>query len=141
MGRRVVNAQVTTASEAVAIAGDYSQITRATFLLVVSAAATDAIDTFDLFLQFSPDGGTTWQDFVHFTQVLGNGGAKKYLASWQAGIAPGTLMAAPTDGTLAAGVRQGPIASAIRAKAVVVDADANASFTWSLWCDAPEYGQ
>lgn len=138
--RALIAARVTTASETVTLAGDYSGVPRASFLLSVTAAATDVGDTFDLYLQFSPDGGTTWQDFIHFTQVLGNGGAKKYLAAWQATVAPSSLLAAPQDGALAAGVRQGPIGTTIRAKAVVVDANADASFTWSLYMDAPEIG-
>ena len=105
----------------------------AVFLLSITAAATDVGDTLDVYLQHSPDGGTTYDDFAHFTQVLGNGGAKKYLASWAHWVTAESEMKAPADGGLAAGVLQGPVGSTWRIKWVVVDAGtANASFTFSV---------
>lgn len=105
----------------------------AVFLLTVSAAATESGDTLDLYVQHSPDDGTTWDDFIHFTQVLGNGGAKKYIATWLRDAPPESEIKAPADGALAAGVLQGPVTPLWRAKWVVVDSGtANASFTFSL---------
>lgn len=107
------------------------------FLLDVTAAATDVGDTLDVFLQgYVGLSGSTdlWQDFIHFTQVLGNGGAKRFLATWMRGVAPASLLAATVeDGALAAGVRQGPIGERVRVKWVIVDAGTvNASFTFSV---------
>jgi len=105
----------------------------AAFQLTVSAAATDVGDTLDVYIQSSVDGGTSWDDFVHFTQVLGNGGAKKFLAFWTSAMAPETEQAAPADATLAAGVKQGPVGSLLRIKWVLVDAGTqNASFTFRV---------
>ncbi len=42
-------------------------------LLALSDAAVAADDTLDVYVDSSPDGGTTWVNFVHFTQILGNG--------------------------------------------------------------------
>lgn len=110
------------------------------FLLTVSAAATDASDTLDVYIQHSPDGGTTYDDFVHFTQVLGNGGAKKYIATWFRDITPESDMKAPADTALAAGVLQGPIGSTLRVKWVVVDSgNADQSFTFKVEAN-PLYG-
>ena len=39
----------------------------ATFILNVTASNTPT--TLDVYLQTSPDAGTTWYDFAHFTQV------------------------------------------------------------------------
>ena len=103
----------------------------AEFLLTVSAAATAAGDTLDVYVQASCDHGLTWDDMVHFTQVLGNGGAKKYLARWQGMIAPTTALAAPQDAALSAGVAQGPHGSLWRAKWVIASASAP-SFTFSV---------
>lgn len=47
--------------------------------LNVTAAATEASDTLDVFIDGSLDGGVTWINIMHFTQVLGNGGAKKFI--------------------------------------------------------------
>lgn len=100
------------------------------FMLNVSAAATAAGDTLNVYIQASADNGTTWDDFVSFTQVLGNGGAKKFMARWSTmGGAPTVAMAAPAIATLAAGsVQQGPHGTLWRVQSVVVSATA-ASFT------------
>lgn len=103
------------------------------FLLTVSAAATESGDTLDVYVQHSPDDGTTWDDFIHFTQVLGNGGAKKFIATWYRDVTPESELKAPADASLAAGVLQGPISPTLRVKWVVVDASTdNASFTFSV---------
>lgn len=119
-----------------AIAHSLARGGRATLQLTVSAAATDVGDTLDVYIQHSVDGGTTWDDFVHFTQVLGNGGAKKFLAAWSSTITPTTALGAPADGALAAGVKQGPIGPQIRVKWVVVDADVDGSFTFGIKAQA-----
>ena len=51
-----------------------------TFLLSVTAAATEVGDKLNVYIQSSPDSGTTYDDFIHFTEVLGNGGAVKHIA-------------------------------------------------------------
>ncbi len=43
--------------------------TLATILLTLSAKTMDASTTLDISLQYSPDGGTTWDDIAHFTQI------------------------------------------------------------------------
>jgi len=112
----------------------------AIFQLAVSAAATESGDLLDVYVQHSPDDGTTWDDFIHFTQVLGNGGAKKYIATWLRDVTPESEIKAPADAALAAGVLQGPIAPLLRVKWVIVDASTqNASFTLSLVVN-PIYG-
>lgn len=109
------------------------QLLAASFQLTVSAAATDVGDTLDVYVQHSVDGGTTWDDFVHFTQVLGNGGAKKFLAQWLRDVSAESELKAPADASLAAGVLQGPTGPAWKLKWVIVDASTqNASFTFSV---------
>lgn len=121
------------ASGTATVTGDMSRFESAVFLLIVSAAATDVGDTLDVYLQSSADGGTTWNDFVHFTQVLGNGGAKTFVAGWQGRVTAETELGAPADGALAAGVLQGPVGDRWRVKWVIVDtAGANASFTFKV---------
>jgi hypothetical protein len=100
-----------------------------TFLLQLTAAATLAGDTLDVFLQHSPDG-TLWDDFLHFTQMLGNGGTKNFLAYWNALAVPANALRAPGDGVLAAGVRQGPAFNNWRCKAVSVG---TGSFTFAIF--------
>lgn len=56
------------------------------FALDVSAAQTDAGDTLDVKIQTKLDG-TNWIDVVHFTQLAGNGGAKRHVAKLMADTA------------------------------------------------------
>ncbi len=51
----------------------------ATFMLNVISATTEAGDTLDVFIDLSLDT-VTWFNGIHFTQVLGNGGAKIFVA-------------------------------------------------------------
>lgn len=102
-------------------------------MLNVTAAATEIGDLLDVWLQESPDEGTTWNDIIRFTQVLGNGGAKKYIAKLNCEVAAETEMAAPSDAAISAGVVHGPICPFIRAKWTITDAGAdNASFTFAI---------
>jgi hypothetical protein len=124
-------ARTTSSTAAVVVPVDLVQ--SAVFQLTVSAAATDAGDTLDVYLQHTVDGGTTWDDFAHFTQVLGNGGAKKFLASWSRVPTPESELKAPADAALAAGVLQGPVGPTWRVKWVIVDAGTvNVSFTFAV---------
>lgn len=105
----------------------------AEILFDVTAAATDGADTLDLYIDCSPDGGTTWLNTVHFTQVLGNGGVKQFFATLNVAGATGTaIVAAGSDLTTAPDIRHF-IGNAMRARYVIVDSgDANQSFTFSV---------
>jgi hypothetical protein len=113
--------------------GGFSQITSAVFQLTVSVAAAAAGDTLDVYIQHSVDGGSTYDDFVHFTQVLGNGGAKKFLAFWSGMVVPETELGAPTDATLAVGVKQGQVGSTWKTKWVI--AGSTPAFTFKVDAD------
>lgn len=123
--------QTTSGSSVLTAPVHIERLKAAAFLLTVSAAATAAGDTLDVYLQSSIDGGTTYDDFVHFTQVLGNGGAKKFIARWMRDLAPTAALSAPGDATLAAGVAQGPVGTTWRVKWVIVSASAP-SFTFKV---------
>ncbi len=101
-------------------------------LLDVTAAATDVDDTLNVFLQTFRNG--QWDDFVHFTEILGNGGVKKFITEWFRGVAPESEQHAPQDVALAAGVDQGgKLGTDLRVKWVVVDPGGGAaSFTFSV---------
>lgn len=92
------------------------------FLLSVTNADTDANDTLDVYIQESPDGGTTWNDIVHFAQLIGTSSAGKQQAIINCESEPEIEVAAPSDAAMAVStVRQGPVCSPIRAKYVIVD--------------------
>lgn len=134
-------ARTTSDTAAVAAINNFNRVKAVVFYLSVTVAATDAGDTLDVYIQHSPDGGTTYDDFVHFTQVLGNGGAKKLVATWFRDVTPTSALKPVADASLAAGVQQGPVAPTWRVKWVVVDAGSvNVSFTFSLVAN-PVYGE
>lgn len=107
-------------------------IENVSLLLDVTAAATDVDDTLNVYLQTFRNG--QWDDFAHFTEVLGNGGVQKFLVEWFKGVTPESEQHAPQDATLAAGVQQGgKIGTDLRVKFVIVDPGAGAaSFTFSV---------
>jgi hypothetical protein len=87
-----------------AFANHTEVLTASIFILDVTVASSLVGDTLNVYVQHSWDDGTSWDDFVSYTQVLGNGGAKKFLAFWALyGTAPSTPMKAPQDGALTAG--------------------------------------
>jgi hypothetical protein len=99
--------------------------------LVVSAAGTGAGDTLNVYVQHSVDGGSTYDDFISFTQVLGNGGTKRFEAQWVRDAIPNTPLRAASDGALSPGVILGPVGDNWRIKWVIVDGS-SASFTFAL---------
>ena len=129
------------ASAAVAAAGTVtgSAITgfgcyrKAVFLLDVTAAATEANDTLDVYIDLSVNAGTTWTNVVHFTQVVGNGGAKQFAATLSAET-PGTSVIATSADAAAGAVRPTIIADRYRVRHVIVDpTGSNVSFTFGVY--------
>jgi len=105
------------------------------FHLQITNAATDAADTLNVYLQSSPNG-TDWDDFVSFTQVLGNGAdSLNYVAFVNLEEYQSSQVHAMQNGALSAEtIVQGPIfPSYVRAKYVIADSgDGDQSFTFSL---------
>lgn len=133
MAETLLASAARTASGTAVLTADYGLILSAQFLLDVTAAATEVDDTLDVYIQHSIDGGTTYDDFVHFTQVLGNGGAVKELATWVRDVVAEDELRTPADASIAAGVLHGPAGGKWRIKWVIVDSGTdNASFTFSL---------
>jgi len=99
--------------------------------LDVTAAAKEVGDTLDAYVQTQLDD-TNWIDICHFTQVLGNGGAKRHIAKLDASLAQATFEAAAS---LNAGAIRNIIGRRLRVKYVTTnDADdpADTSFTFSV---------
>ena len=133
----LIPSRIDTATVLDIIPHDFSKGKAARFILNITNVATDAGDTFDLYLQsrfVTPGGLEVWDDFVHFTQVLGTGTEPvRHIAVWQRdGQTPESEMHTPQAAAIAVGVVQGPIGPEIRANLVIVDADADGTITWSL---------
>ena len=127
-----VLAETTTAAGAVDTAGASGRlpgmVNGFAFTLTVSAAATDAADTLDVYVQTMLDG-ENWTDVVHFTQVLGNGGALRYVAKIVAQLATAEFEVGTELGNAA--VRH-LFGDEWRVRYVQADADSDASFTFSV---------
>jgi hypothetical protein len=106
---------------------------RALFLIEFTAKATDAGDTCDVYIDVSPDGGTTWINAVHFTQALGNGtdAASEYAVLYA--NTPGTAAVDASSNANSGAVRPALFGNAIRARWVIVNSGtADASFTFGV---------
>lgn len=123
-------ARIASGNSGVLALANFALVKAALFILDVTVAATAAGDTLDVYIQHTVDG-TNWDDFVHFTQVLGNGGAKRFQAQWLRDLAPTSAQRALVDAALAAGVAHGPVGDQWRVKWVVATASAP-SFTFSV---------
>lgn len=102
----------------------------ATIFLNVTAAAAGVGDTFDGFVDTSPDGGTTWYNIGHFTQVLGNGGAKQFVMSLRADNPGTSAVVAVTADAAAGATRQFGINDRLRGR--YTTAGGTAVFTFSM---------
>lgn len=127
---RTIAAGATVSGEAVKLQENYEQLV---VTLDVTIAATAAGDTLDVFIDTSFDGGTTWVNIGKFTQVLGNGGAKKFLMSFKSNpIASSNVVPIGTDQTAGNALQIG-FGDRIRYRDALTDATTqDASFTYSV---------
>lgn len=106
--------------------GKYSVVM---FELDVTAAATEAGDTCDVFVQTRIDG-TNWLDIVHFAQATGDGGATRQIAKIFANVAEAEYEVGTALG--AAAVRN-ILGDEYRVRFVIVEVTGdNSSFTFSV---------
>lgn len=101
-------------------------------VLDVTAAGTDVGDTLDVYVDTSFDGGTTWINIGHFTQVLGNGGAKSFAMALRADNPGASAVYDISTNANAGATRQIGFGSKLRYRGVFVDANANGSMTYSV---------
>ena len=101
------------------------------FILSVTAAATEVTDTLDVYVDWSFDDATYYNG-GHFTQCLGNGGAKKYFMVFDPSN-PGTSVIDVTSDAANSTVRPALFGAYVRARWVEVDPGGGASsFTFSV---------
>lgn len=101
------------------------------WLLSITASATDAGDTLDVYIDCSIDG-TTWINAVHFTQQAGNGAAVKQVAVLDPAN-PGASVIAVTSDAAAGAVRPALFGAYWRARWAVADSgDGNSAHTFSV---------
>jgi hypothetical protein len=91
-------------------------------------AAGDVGDTLDITVQTNLAG--LWTDVVHFTQILGNGGIKRFGAKLmtQTAFAIGDIATALTAGNI-----RHLFGDEWRVSYVIVDANDNSTFTFSIY--------
>jgi hypothetical protein len=112
-------------------AADLAAAKRAIVTLDVTAAATAAGDKLDVYvdLEVAP---SKWVNAVHFTQVLGNGGAKTFVAVLDPS-SPGTSVLDASADCSAGDVKPAVWGLSMRGRYTIVDGGAHGqSFTFSL---------
>ena len=112
-----------------AIQGYNAPAKEALVVLNVTSAATLVGDTLDVYVDVTPDGGTTWLNVGHFTQVLGNGGAKKYVMALNSANAGTSAITDVTSDAAAGATRQYGIGTGMRYRGITVGTGA---FTYSV---------
>jgi len=104
----------------------------ALIMLDVTVAASTAADTLNVFIDVSPDGGTTWINVGHFTEVVGDGGAVKHIMALNADNPGATAVFDVIADAAAGATRQIGISDRMRARSVIVDDSASAAFTFDV---------
>lgn len=96
----------------------------------VTAVPSGGAPTLDVYLQASPDGGTTWRDIAAF-QFTGSVATRQFAITKHA--SGGTSMLAASDGALASGtVVQGPFGDRLRVKYTFAAGGSTGSYTLSV---------
>jgi hypothetical protein len=95
-------------------------------VLTVTASATDATDTLDVFVDVSLDGTNAIANAIHFAQQAGNGAAKTEVAVLDAAT-PGTSSLLVTSDAAAGAVRPAVFGAYYRARWAIVDGGGNAN--------------
>lgn len=130
-----VNTVVTNQASPTGTVGALFPYGTVTAVLKVTAGATAAGDTLDVYVDTSLDGGTTWINIIHFTQVLGNAAVKTFAATVARG---GGQVATTTDVSADAAsgvVRPNILGDMLRARYTTVQASA-VSFTFGVTAEA-----
>ena len=105
----------------------------ALFVFAQTAAGTDVGDTCNVYIDLSPDSGTTWFNAIHFTERLGNGTDAQTDVAVLFANTPGTSVFAVTADAAAGAVRPALRGNAMRARYAIVDTSTDdASFTFSV---------
>jgi hypothetical protein len=103
------------------------------FTLDVTATATDNTDTLDVYVQALVEGSLSsnpvWLDVLHFTQVNGGSGAKRYIGKVLGNSSEAMY---DTSSTLTAGSIKGYPGDYWRVKYTIVSGN-SASFQFAVW--------
>lgn len=102
-----------------------------TVILNVTAGATSTADHLDVYIDTSFDGGSSWINIAHFTQLDGDGGAKKYVATLKVGDPGATAITDVSSDAAEGATRQIGIGDNIRYRAVNTE-DSDVAYTFSI---------
>lgn len=126
-------ARTASASGTSTLVGGY--VKRCLLVLDVTASATAAGDTLDVYVDVSPDG-SKWLNAVHFATQAGDGAAKTEFAVLDP-TNPGTATVVATSDAASGVVRPGAFGKYMRARWALVDAgggDTSHTFSVVAYC-------
>lgn len=115
--------------DAVGNLGDFPAYTA---ILSVTDAQDAAGDTLDVYVDGSPDGGATWINIGHFTQVLGNGANTLTFRGPIETVDGGGLAENVTSDAAAGVFRPGLVLPTMRARWAIADGGGAHSFTFKV---------
>jgi hypothetical protein len=124
------HAETASGNSAAVVCGAYKRLM---ILLNVTSKASVVGDTLDVYVDVSPDGGTTYVNAVHFTQLLGNGAASAEWAVLDPAGAAGTATVNVTTDAAAAAVRPALCGDHIRCRWVIAG---SGTHTFNFVCTA-----
>jgi hypothetical protein len=105
---------------------------RAIVELSITASATDAGDTLDVYVDVLAPDQATWLNAIHFTQQAGNAAAKKEFAVLDPAN-PGTAVIVVTADAASGAVRPAMFGPQVRARWAIADSgDGNSSHTFAV---------
>ena len=104
---------------------------RVQVLLDITASASQAGDTLDVYVDVLAPDGATWVNAVHFTQQAGNGAARKEIATLDPAN-PGTSVVNVTSDANAAAVRPALWGSQMRARWAIANGGGTHAFTFAV---------
>jgi hypothetical protein len=134
--QRAITLAASAARTEASITGDWIAVDaweRAQIICTYTAKGTDAGDTCNVFVDVSPDGGTTAINAVHFTEVAGNAADASSETAVLFANTPGTSVIATASDAASGAVRPTLYGNALRFRSVIVDSGTDdASFTFSV---------
>jgi hypothetical protein len=105
---------------------------RAIVELSITASATDAGDTLDVYVDVLAPDQATWLNAIHFTQQAGNAAAAKMFAVLDPAN-PGTAVIVVTADAASGAVRPAMFGPQVRARWAIADSgDGNSSHTFAV---------
>lgn len=131
LGSTNLTAAASVTGDAVDLGGNYKHLA-VLLSLTTMAGGGGAGDTLDVYIDVSPDGGTTWINAIHFTQITGAQAAQKQLAKLTEQGVQATAPVVVTADAASGVVRDVGFFNTIRERHVAVEGAGDINMTFNI---------